>query len=124
MNTRRDGNTLQTNFAQELSAIVKHLGSSIAAIRHVHVPLGVNGDRMRIVKLTLAFAKLAELADGLAIFVEDGDARIYIAVADECVSVRIPGYVGRLPEIAFGWRRKIRRAFVPDMPSRSSSSIV
>src|SRR5581483_4897094 len=68
--------------------------------RHVDVPFGISGNAVRRAELAgSGAAGLAPRLHPVAILIVFGHARIDVPVADEDVALRVPGDVGRLPEL-------------------------
>src|SRR5690242_20244408 len=103
---------IQLDFSQELPIGIKYLNSVITAVRNVNVSLCIRSNAVGCIELSGLIARFAPGFDPVAVFIELRHARIDVTVADEDVPLRIPGDVGRLPELAVN-RRQWRVGVLP-----------
>src|SRR3977135_145979 len=89
---------VDSDLAQELSVSVEDLDSAVTAIRNVDISLGVERNAMRSIELPGFASRLTPGFEPFAIFVDLGDSRINVAVADVSVVEFVPRYVCHLPE--------------------------
>jgi hypothetical protein len=86
------------NLAQELSLSIEHLDSAVTAIRHVDISTSVERNAVRSIELHGFASRFTPGFEPFAIFVDLGDSRINVAVADVSVVEFVPRYVCHLPE--------------------------
>jgi len=76
--------------AKEFSIDVEDLDAAVAAIGDVNVVVPIDGDAVRSVELAGLVAGFTPEPEPVAVFVDFGDARIDVAVADVGVACRVP----------------------------------
>src|ERR1035438_8152918 len=100
----RDGH-VDSDLAQKIAFAVEDLDAPVAAIRHVDVPVSVGGNAVRRVELSGFGPAIAPLLYPVSVLVVLSYARVYVAVAEEDVALRVPGDIGGLPELRSEERR-------------------
>ena len=86
------------DLAQKLSLSIEHLDSAVTAIRHVDISLSVERNAMRSIELPGFASRLTPGFEPFTIFVDFGDPRIDVSVADVSVVEFVPRYVCHLSE--------------------------
>src|SRR4051812_7157908 len=92
--------------AKVAAVAIEDLNAVVAAIGDVDVVLPIDGNVVRRVELPRLAAPRAPRLDPVAVFIELGDARIRVAVADVDVVVAVPRNVGGTTEVAVDRRRR------------------
>src|SRR5712675_1719618 len=86
------------DLAQKLSLSIEHLDSAVTAIRNVDISFGVERNAVRSIELPRFAFGFAPGFEPSTIFVDFGDPRIDVAVADVSVVGFVPRYVCHLSE--------------------------
>src|SRR3984885_8385641 len=89
---------LNGDLPQELSFGFKNLDSGIARVGHVDLVLRIDSNAVRSAELPRLVSRFSPRLNPGAVFVDLGDARIDIAVADVGVTGPVPCHVGYLAE--------------------------
>src|SRR5690242_6752608 len=82
-----------------IAIVIEHLDALVAAITYVNVPLRINSDGMRSIKLANRSAPSAPGLNEDAVFVKFSDAGVSVAIGDENISGSIPGHIGGAIEV-------------------------
>src|SRR3982074_1388680 len=86
------------DLAQTLSLSIEHLDSAVTAIRNVDISLSVDRNAMRSIELPGFASRFTPGFEPFTIFVDLGDPRIDVAVADVSVVGFVPRYICYLSE--------------------------
>ena len=86
------------DLAQKLSLSIEHLDSAVTTIRNLDISLSVERNAMRSIELPGFASRFTPGFEPFTIFVDFGDPRIDVAVADVSVVGFVPRYVCHLSE--------------------------
>jgi len=94
---RRDGD-IDNDLAKEFAISIEYLNAMISAVRYINIVLGINRNAMRCGELTWLVSRFTPRLQPIAIFIDLGNSRIDVTVADISIAGGIPCHIRHLSE--------------------------
>src|SRR5262245_2171933 len=82
---------VNTHLSEKFALTVEHLNATIAAIRHVNIPLRIESDAVWSIELARLVTGFSPRLQPIAILVNLRNSGIDITIADVSVACSIPG---------------------------------